>query len=137
MGNKISRYVAATFIATLVLTGCAPAADTPPAPSAAASDAAPEAPAAADIVTMDDAIAWARGVDDTVSADELSAGIQALGDLVPEEDIWFATNNEIGMALIELNADVQSDPAAAGDKVDDLQSIVDDLETAIEKGPNP
>ena len=121
---------AALIVSILLLTGCAAAPAPAPVPE-------PVAIEASDIQTMDDGIAWARGLTSDVSAEELSAGINAVGDLVPEQDIWFQDNNEIGGALITLNSDVLADPDNAGSKVDDLNDIIDDLEASIEKGPTP
>jgi hypothetical protein len=133
MGKLNSRLGAALIMtAALMLSGCAGGAE--PEPAATATVAAITA---SQIATIDDGIEWAQSLDDTVTATELSEGITAIGDLVPDLDIWFATNNELGRALIVLNGDVLDDPDTAGDKVDDLQSIVDDIEAAIEKGPNP
>lgn len=68
---------------------------------------------AADIVTIDDGIEWARALNGSADA------------------------GEIGGALITLNADVLNDPDNAGTKVDDLNAVIDDLEASIEKGPTP
>jgi ABC-type transport system substrate-binding protein len=134
---KISVRFAPLALAAVLLTGCTvTAAESAPAP-AETQQKVEVAITAADISTIDDGIIWARGLDNSVGADELSAGINAIGDLVPDLDIWFADNNEIGGALISLNADVLSDPDNAGTKVDDLNAIVDDLEASIEKGPTP
>jgi hypothetical protein len=116
-----------------LLTGCATS--EPVASPAATSDA--PALTADQIVTIDDGIEWARGLDDAATATELSQGIGAIGDLVPGEDIWFQTNNEIGQDLIGLNLDVLNNPEAAGTKVDDLGVIVDKLEAAIAHGDKP
>lgn len=89
------------------------------------------------IRTINEGIAWARSLDESVSAKDLSIGIQAIGDLVPGEDIWFERNNEIGSALIGLNNDVLNAPATAETKVDDLNAIMDDLEEAIAHGDFP
>jgi hypothetical protein len=62
-------------------------------------------------VTLDDAIDWARDLDDSATADELSAGIQKIGALVPDLDIGFQESNEIGGSLVTLNADVLGDRA--------------------------
>ena len=139
MGKLNSRLGAALAIAAvLALAGCASTTTSPdaaaPTPTVAVTE---QAIKAAEISTIDDGIAWARGLDGDASAQEISAGVVAIGKLVPDLDIWFATNNEIGSALIQLNADVLGDPSNAGTKVDDLQAIVDDIEAAIEKGPNP
>ena len=132
---KIRPGLAPLALAVLLLTGCT--ATTPPDAAPAQAEAQPVEIAlpASDIVTIDDGIEWARGLDDSVNADELSEGINAIGDLVPDLDIWFADNNEIGGALIGLNADVLNDPDNAGTQVDDLNAIIDDLGAAIEKGP--
>jgi len=120
----------------LALFGCAPSpAPAPKLPTEPAS--ASTEIAAASIQTAEDGIEWARALDSSVTAAELSKGIQAIGDLVPDEDIWFASNNEIGGELISLNADVLADPEGADTKVDDLNAIVDDLEAAIKHGDRP
>lgn len=126
---------AAISLAAILLTGCASASNSvaSPTPSATAEAAIP----ASQITTIDDGINWARGLDSNATADELSEGIQKIGDLVPDLDLWFQDNNEIGRGLISLNIDVLDDPANAGTKVDDLNVIVDDLEASIAKGNNP
>lgn len=128
--------LAPLILSALILTGCnAPAPD--PTATNVETQQAEVALTASDIVTIDDGIEWARELDDTATADELSDGINRIGELVPDLDIWFADNNEIGGALITLNADVLGDPDNAGTKVDDLNAIIDDLEASIEKGPTP
>lgn len=92
---------------------------------------------ASDIATIDDGIEWARGLDDSTTSTELSTGIQAIGHLVPEQDIWFDDSNDIGGDLISLNADVLANPDDAGSMVDDLNDIIDDLEAFISKGNRP
>jgi hypothetical protein len=121
----------------LLLAGCAvsPAAQRPT--SSAEPSAVIEAIEATDIRTIDEGIEWARNLPDDVPAQELSAGINAIGELVPDLDIWFATSNEIGRALIQLNAEVLEEPSAAAATTDDLKLIIEDIEAAIEKGPNP
>lgn len=134
MGKLKSRLGAAlTIIGMLAFAGCSaePQATEPTETTVVVVIGAD------DIETIDDGIAWARSLDSTATAAELSAGIDRIGDLVPDLDIWFATNNKIGVALIELNTEVLEDPGDAGTKVDDLNAIVDDIEAAIEKGPNP
>lgn len=133
---KTRSGLAPLILAALILTGCStPAPDAPPTTEAA--EVAAPALTASDIVTIDDGIEWARGLDDTASADELSEGIDKIGALVPDLDIWFADNNEIGRALITLDIDVMGDRDNAGTKVDDLNAIIDDLEASIAKGQNP
>lgn len=122
--------IAATILA---LSACSSPAAEPSAPISAA----PAAPTAADIETMDDGIAWARSLTTSTTATELSAGMGELMDLVPEQDIWFSTSNKIGQELNALNAEVLAGPGDAGTKVDDLNSIVDDIEEAIAHGNNP
>lgn len=131
-----SVRIAVAAAALLALTACAPSTGTTTEQSPLAS-AAPAAIEATDIVTMDDGVAWARSLTADAPATEISTGMGALMDLVPEQDIWFATNNEIGRELNALNAEVLSDPEDAGTKVDDLNAIVDDIEAAIEHGPKP
>jgi len=93
--------------------------------------------AAIDINSMESGIAWARGIDASATADELSLGIGQIGDYFVDEDVWSATNNEIGGALITLNSKVQSGQGNTSQKVDELNMIVDDIETAIRKGQTP
>lgn len=118
----------------LTLTGCSPVAVSAPTPSETAQAVALTAD---QIVTIDDGIAWARGLDESVPATELGAGIRKIGELVPDQDIWFQRSNTLGTDLISLNAEVLANPDDAGSKVDDLQQIIDDLEAAIAKGDNP
>lgn len=129
-----TKLAAAALAFTFALTGCAATAPASEPEPAVAAEAPIEA---ADIETIDDGIAWARSLDDTATADELSEGLNQISGLVPELDIWFQANNEIGRDLISLNVDVLANPADAGTKVDDLQAIVDDIEAAIEKGNTP
>lgn len=142
MGTKttgMKTFLTAVLVAIAVsVAGCSVVSDMPATPAAThAQESAASALHAANIVTIDDGIAWARALSTDVSADELSTGITKIGDLVPDLDIWFQTNNEIGQALIRLNLDVLNDPANAGTKVDDLKAIVDQIEAAIEKGDKP
>lgn len=121
-------------VGALLIAGCAP---TLPAAIPTPSATAESTITATDIKTIDDGIAWARGLDKTVSATELSHGINTISDLIPDLDIWFATNNKIQQGLTKLNTQVLADPSNAGSKVDDLNDIVDDLEAAIAKGDQP
>jgi len=89
------------------------------------------------IESIDEGIAWARALDDTVAADELALGIDAITDHLLDQEIAFETSNEIGQALMALNDDVRSAPDTAGTRVVDLNAIVDRLETAIETGATP
>lgn len=133
----MNRTPALAFLAlagALVFTGCTPTASNSPSPSGAALE---NALTADQIVSLDDGIAWARGLDESASAIELSAGIRKIGDLVPEQDIWFDTSNRIGAELVSLNADVLASPDDAGSKVDDLNDIIDDLNAALDKGNTP
>ena len=125
------RRLVLVLTATLILAGCAPA------PAEPASSLVPTAPAADEIASTEDGIEWARSLDSSATPTELSTGIGAISDLVPSEDIWFQTNNKLGQALIRLNAEVLDDPENAGTKVDDLQSVIDDLEEAIAHGNKP
>lgn len=109
-----------------LLSGCS-------APATTASP--PTSISASNIVSIDDGIDWSRSLDADVSADELSAGIVAIGDIVPTLEIYATSNNKIGQALMALNIAVLDDPDNAGSKVDDLNDIVDDIEEAIEIGP--
>jgi len=110
---------------------------------AACSTTAPDQPspqqsiAASDITSTTDAIAWARALDNSATATELSEGIDKLGTYFAAEEVWFQTHNSLGQDLISLNADIVGNPNAAGSKVDDLQLIVDKIEDAIEKGDTP
>lgn len=123
------------IVSTLVLSGCGTASAPTAEPSASAT--AESRFQAVDIVTIDDGITWARGLGDWATATELSNGINKIGALVPEQDIWFATSNQIGSDLISLNLAIQEDPDNAAMKVDDLNAIIDQIEAAIEKGNAP
>jgi len=83
-----------------------------------------------DIATMDEGIAWARALDDSVTADELSLGIDRITGHLLDEEIDFETSNEIGQALMQLDAAVSSEPDSAGELVDELKAIVDRIEAA-------
>jgi hypothetical protein len=83
-----------------------------------------------DIATMDEGIAWARALDDSVTADELSLGIDRITGHLLDEEIDFETSNEIGQALMQLDAAVSSEPDSAGERVDELKAIVDRIEAA-------
>lgn len=128
------KLAAAALALAFALTGCA---STTPVSEPETTVAAESAIDAASIETIDDGIAWARGLDDTATAAEISEGLRQISGLVPDLDIWFEANNDIGGALIKLNADVLANPDDAGTKVDDLQAIVDDIEAAIAKGNAP
>lgn len=128
------KLAAAALALAFALTGCA---STTPASEPETTIAAESAIDAASIETIDDGIAWARSLDETATANEISEGLNRISGLVPELDIWFEANNEIGRELITLNADVLADPDGAATKVDDLQVIVDDIETAIAEGNAP
>lgn len=132
--NRTPALALLALAGALTITGCSPATTSAPQPSETAQEAAPTA---RDIVTIDDGIAWARGLDESASATELNTGIIKVGELVPDQDIWFDTSNSIGVDLIQLNAAVLASPDDAGSKVDDLNDIIDDLEAAIAKGNNP
>jgi hypothetical protein len=84
------------------------------------------------ITTIDDGIAWARGLDDDTTAEELTVGISRIGDLVIASDMPAEEGNAISSALLELNTEVLADPDDVDDHVEDLNEIVDDLEAAIE-----
>ncbi|KJL35471.1 hypothetical protein [Microbacterium azadirachtae] len=132
--NRTLAAAPLALVGALLFAGCAP---TPPAATPTPTATVERAIAAADIKTIDDGIAWAHGLDKTVSATELSHGINAISDLVPKLDIWFATNNKIGQALTKLNAEVLAAPANASSKVDGLNDIVNEIEKAIAKGDAP
>ncbi|MCT1395687.1 hypothetical protein M4D51_08100 [Microbacterium sp. p3-SID338] len=132
-----SAVLTAMTISAVLLTGCASSNEAASGPTPTLSTSSEAKVEAADIVTIDDGIIWARGLSDSTSADELSLGITTIGELVPQQDLWFEDSNEIGRNLIALNAEVQAAPEDAGTKVDDLNAIIDDLETAIEKGNTP
>ena len=139
--GKVALAVVSIGLALTALTGCsAPAADSASAPVAEADSASspgePAAITASSIESIDDAIAWARGLDDSVTADELSTGIFRIEDLLTDLHIWFG-NNEVSGALNKLNAEVLARPADAGEKVAELNAVVDALEAAIEKSQNP
>lgn len=132
--NRTPALALLALAGALTLTGCSPASVSAPTPS----ETAQETTLTSDqIETIDDGIAWARGLDDSVTSTELSKGIVTIGTMVPEQDLWFEDNNQIGGDLIALNAEVLANPGEAGSKVDDLNEIVDDLEAAIAKGDNP
>jgi uncharacterized lipoprotein YajG len=116
----------------LLLAGCSAPSEPPAEPTATAVTIE-----AASITTIDDGIGWARSLDQTVRAAELAEGVQKIGDLVPQESIWFSTKNKIGGELISLNAEIQADPGSASVNVDDLNAIVDDIEAAIAHGNKP
>lgn len=132
--NRTPALALVALTGALALTGCTPSASNSPRPSEASQEAAPTAE---EIVSLADGIAWARGLDESASATELSAGIRKIGDLVPEQDIWFETSNTIGTELVSLNADVLASPDDAGSKVDDLNDIIDDITAALDKGNTP
>ena len=121
------RRISVAVLVVTLLAGCSSASEPEPAPIV-------ERISAIDIDSMDTGIAWARGLDSNATADELSLGIEQIGDYFVDEDVWFATNNEIRGALISLNAKVQSGQGTTGAKVGELNVIVDDIEEAIEKG---
>jgi len=125
------RRLVLVLTVTFILAGCA-ATPAEPSPSVV-----PTSPAADEIASTEDGIEWARNLDSSATSMELSTGIGAISDLVPTEKIWFQTNNELGHSLIRLNAEVLEDPENAGTKVDDLQSVIDDLEEAIAHGNKP
>lgn len=133
--NRSPAVALLILTGALAFSGCSPATTGELSTSEASPAAA--APTADQIKTIDDGIAWARALDESVPATELSNGIQKVGELVPEQDIWFEANNTIGADLISLNVEVLADPDEAGSKVDDLQDIIDDLEIAIDKGNAP
>lgn len=132
--NRIPTLALLALAGALTLTGCSPASVGAPMPSETAQAAVLTAD---QIATIEDGIAWARSLDESTSASELSAGIRKIGDMVPEQDLWFEDNNEIGGDLIALNAEVLASPDNAGSKVNELNRIIDDLEAAIAKGDNP
>lgn len=132
--NRTPALALVALTGALVFTGCTPSESNSPRPSEASQEATPTAE---EIVSLADGIAWARGLDESASATELSAGIRKIGDLVPEQDIWFETSNTIGTELVSLNADVLASPDEAGSKVDDLNDIIDDLTAALDKGNTP
>lgn len=137
LANMKTRPVvlAVLLASTVFMAGCSTPAESAPQPSATATSEARLQ--AAGIVTLDDGIAWARGLGDWATATELGNGIDKIGALVPEQDIWFATSNQIGRDLITLNLAIQEDPENAATKIDDLNVIVDQIEAAIEKGNVP
>lgn len=133
--NRTPALAALALAGALIFTGCTPAPQTGnPTPSEATQQ---PAMTAADITTIDDGVEWARGLDTSVTATELSKGIIRIGEFVPDLDIWFQTSNELSQNLISLNADVLAKQDDAGSKVDDLNDIIDDLEAAISKGNKP
>jgi hypothetical protein len=109
----------------VTLSGCA-------TPSPEPTDAAAEVDQAASITTIDEGIAWAEGLDDDTTAEELSVGIGRIGDLVLDLDISSEESNEISSALLTLSTEVDSDPEDVDDHVEDLKEIVVDIEAAIE-----
>ncbi len=126
MRNKQVFGTGLMLALTVAFSGCA----TPsPEPTGADDDSA------ASITTIEDGIEWAQSLDDDTTADELSAGIARIGDLVIGLDISSEESNEISSALLTLSAEVDSDPEDVDDHVEDLKEIVDDIEAAIENGP--
>lgn len=111
---------------SVTLSGCAT--------SSTGSDDAADVDSAAGISTIDEGIAWAQDLDDETSAEELSAGIAKIGDLVIALDIPAEERNEIGSALLTLDSQVDSDPENVDDHIEELDEIVEDIEAAIEKG---
>ena len=88
------------------------------------------------IESMQEGIAWARALDDTAPADELSLGIERITDHLLDEEIEFETSNEIGQSLMALQDAVESAPDTAGAKVPELAAIADRIESAIAAGAN-
>jgi len=86
------------------------------------------------IESMEEGIAWARALDDTAAADELSLGIERITDHLLDEEIEFETSNEIGQSLMALQGAVESAPDTAGAKVPELAAIADRIESAIAAG---
>ena len=86
------------------------------------------------IESMGEGIAWARALDDTAPADELSLGIERITDHLLDEEIEFETSNEIGQSLMALQDAVESAPDTAGAKVPELAAIADRIESAIAAG---
>jgi len=127
------KKLAISALLILLLAGCTSIESRPQSESAPAATAI----SVSEIVDIDDGIAWARSLDDSVSARELTDGIDTIGALVPDLDLWFQDNNKIGQGLIALGLDVRDDPDNAGSKVDDLNDIVDDIEDSIAKGNVP
>ena len=136
MKTRLNYAAVGAAIVAMLLAGCTPSTTAESSPTSSSTATAP-APAADGIRDIDDGIAWARNLDSSVSAQELSTGINKIGDLVPDLDIWFARNNEIGASLIQLNALVLADPTNAASKLGALNVIVDDIEEAIAHGNNP
>jgi len=89
------------------------------------------------IESMQEGIAWARALDDTAAADELSLGIERITDHLLDEEIEFETSNELGQSLMALRDAVESAPETAGAKVPELVAIADRIETAIAAGATP
>jgi PBP1b-binding outer membrane lipoprotein LpoB len=109
-----------------LLAGCTgttqpPAADAPAGSSESEAVTPEERIDPEAIESMDEGIAWARALDDSVDAQEIA----------------FETSNEIGQALMALDDEVRSAPETAGARVVDLKAVVDRLEAAIATGATP
>ena len=125
-----------------LLAGCTgttqpPAADAPAGSSESEAATPEERIDPETIESMDEGIAWARALDDSVDAEEFALGIDAITDHLLDQEIAFETSNEIGQALMALGDEVRSAPETAGARVVDLKAVVDRLEAAIATGATP
>jgi hypothetical protein len=88
----------------------------------------------ADIDTLADGINYARALTGSAPdlADEISATVDALGDLVAEAELPWDVHNDIGQRLLSLSSDVLRNPAGAEDHLPELHAIADDLAEAVQ-----
>jgi hypothetical protein len=130
-------------VATIsLLAGCTSASETDTADDSASTSEAGETTTGepidpGSIESMEEGILWARTLDDTAAADELSVGVDRIIDHLLDEEIEFETSNEIGQALIALQTEVESAPESAGTRVADLKAIADRIESATGAGATP
>jgi hypothetical protein len=129
------RRLLIAVAAVTMLAGCSGAPDPTTAestaPASTSEASAPEQPIDPEgIESMDEGIAWARALDDSVTAEQLSSGIDRITGHLLDEEIDFETSNEIGQALMALDGEISSAPDTAGSRVADLEVIVDRIEAA-------
>jgi hypothetical protein len=98
---------------------------------------APVAVSASAIETLDDANAWADSLTGTASTEEMSEGLGRIGELVPSDEIWFETSNELGQDIISLNSDLFKNPDATAEHIASIQAILDRIDAAIAHGDKP
>ena len=124
----MKKLVAPILLAVILLAGCT-AHQAPPTPSETQAATTKMVPTYT--VTIDDGLTWARSLDGTETAAEVSQGLQKIGELVPTLGLFAADNNAIGQDLITLNNDVLGGPANAGASIGRVKAIADDIEAAI------